>query len=53
MIVQLTPSTGVTEFLEPLIEEFDNNYSTVPLFLRGDSGFATEYVGEKDTFVEQ
>ena len=40
-------STGVTKFLEPLIDEFENNYSTVPLFLRGDSGFATPKLYEQ------
>lgn len=33
-------STGVTEFLQPLLEEFQNDYPELPLLLRGDSGFA-------------
>ncbi|GAA0772424.1 hypothetical protein GCM10008908_18660 [Clostridium subterminale] len=32
-------STGVVEFLEPLLMEFHNNYPDTPLLLRGDSGF--------------
>lgn len=32
-------STGVVEFLEPLLMEFQNNYPDTPLLLRGDSGF--------------
>ena len=34
-------STGVVDFLQPLLDEFLENYSDIPLFLRGDSGFAT------------
>ena len=34
-------STGVADFLQPLLDEFLENYSDIPLFLRGDSGFAT------------
>lgn len=32
-------STGVVEFLQPLLDEFQNNYPDIPLLLRGDSGF--------------
>jgi hypothetical protein len=32
-------STGVVEFLQPLLMEFQNNYPDIPLLLRGDSGF--------------
>ena len=34
-------SNGVAEFLQPLLDEFQNDYPTTKLFLRGDSGFAT------------
>lgn len=34
-------SSGVVDFLQPLLDEFLENYSDIPLFLRGDSGFAT------------
>ena len=33
--------TGVVKFLQPLLDEFQEDYPDVPLFLRGDSGFAT------------
>ena len=32
-------STGVTDFLQPLLDEFGNDYPDIPLLLRGDSGF--------------
>ena len=32
-------STGVEEFMQPLLDEFLNDYSESKLFLRGDSGF--------------
>ena len=32
-------STGVVDFLQPLLDEFQNNYPDIPLLLRGDSGF--------------
>ena len=32
-------STGVTEFLQPLLDEFGAEYPDIPLLLRGDSGF--------------
>lgn len=32
-------STGVMDFLQPLLDEFCNDYPDIPLFLRGDSGF--------------
>ena len=33
--------TGVVDFLQPLLDEFLTDYPDIPLFLRGDSGFAT------------
>lgn len=33
--------TGVTDFLQPLLDEFLTEYPEIPLLLRGDSGFAT------------
>ena len=33
-------STGVVEFLQPLLDEFLTDYPDLPLLLRGDSGFA-------------
>ncbi len=32
-------STGVMDFLQPLLDEFGNDYPDIPLLLRGDSGF--------------
>lgn len=32
--------TGVTDFLQPLLDEFLGEYPEIPLLLRGDSGFA-------------
>lgn len=32
-------STGVMDFLQPLLDEFGNDYPYIPLMLRGDSGF--------------
>ncbi len=32
-------STGVEEFMQPLLDEFLNDYPETKLFLRGDSGF--------------
>ena len=34
-------STGVQKFLQPLLDEYLNQYPDTQLFLRGDSGFAT------------
>ena len=34
-------STGVVDFLQPLLDEFLTDYRNIPLLLRGDSGFAT------------
>ena len=34
-------STGVVDFLQPLLDEFLTDYPEIPLLLRGDSGFAT------------
>jgi hypothetical protein len=34
-------STGVVEFMQPLLDEYLTNFPEVQLFLRGDSGFAT------------
>ena len=33
--------TGVTNFLQPILDEYLNDYPTIHLLLRGDSGFAT------------
>ena len=33
-------STGVVDFLQPLLDEFQEDYEGIPLLLRGDSGFA-------------
>ena len=33
--------TGVTDFLQPILDEYLNDYPTIYLLLRGDSGFAT------------
>ena len=33
-------STGIVEFLQPLLDEFLTDYPQLPLRLRGDSGFA-------------
>ena len=33
--------TGVTDFLQPILDEYLNDYPTIRLLLRGDSGFAT------------
>lgn len=32
-------STGVMDFLQPLLDEFGTDYPDIPLLLRGDSGF--------------
>ena len=34
-------STGVEEFLQPLLDEFLSDYPELPLLLRGDSGLQT------------
>ena len=44
--MELRPGTqyccnGAAEFMRPLMEEFQENYPNTALFLRGDSGFAT------------
>ena len=33
--------TGVTDFLQPILDKYLNDYPTIHLLLRGDSGFAT------------
>jgi len=40
-------SNGVIEFMQPIFDEFNNDYPTIPLFLRGDSGFATPELYEQ------
>ena len=40
-------SKDTTSFLEPLLDEFSTNYSDIPLFMRGDSGFADVMIYEK------
>ena len=32
---------GVVDFLQPILEEYLNDYSEIRILLRGDSGFAT------------
>lgn len=32
-------STGVMDFMQPLLDEFGSDYPDIPLLLRGDSGF--------------
>ena len=34
-------SNGVVEYMQPILDEFNNDYPEIPLLLRGDSGFAT------------
>lgn len=34
-------STGVVDFMQPLLDEYAKEYPDIELFLRGDSGFAT------------
>jgi hypothetical protein len=34
-------SNGVVEFMQPLLDEYLQDYDNIDLFLRGDSGFAT------------
>ena len=33
--------TGVVDFLQPILDEYLNDYPEVPILLRGDSGFST------------
>ena len=33
--------TGVVDFLQPILDEYLNDYLEVPILLRGDCGFAT------------
>lgn len=40
-------STGVEDFIQPLLDEFQNDHPDIPLLLRGDSGFT------KPEFYEQ
>ena len=35
-------SNGAADFMKPLLEEYQTNYPDTSLFLRGDSGFATD-----------
>ena len=44
--IELRPGTqyccnGAAEFMRPLLEEYQKKYPNIALFLRGDSGFAT------------
>ena len=34
-------STGVVDFMQPLLDEYSKEYPDIELYLRGDSGFAT------------
>ena len=40
-------SKDTTSFLEPLLDEFNHDYPEIPLYLRGDSGFADVMIYEK------
>ena len=40
-------SKDTTSFLKPLLDEFNQDYPDIPLFLRGDSGFADVIIYEK------
>ena len=45
--VELRPGTkycsnGAADFMKPLLEEYQRKYPDISLFLRGDSGFATD-----------
>jgi len=40
-------STGVIDFMEPILDEFNKDYPTIPLLLRGDSAFATPKLYEQ------
>ena len=45
--IELRPGTkyccnGAAAFMRPLMEEYQKNYPDIALFLRGDSGFATD-----------
>ena len=33
--------TGVVDFLQPILDEYLNDYPAIRILLRGDSGFAT------------
>ena len=33
--------TGVVDFLQPVLDEYLNDYPEIPMLLRGDSGFST------------
>ena len=39
--IQLRECTGVVDFLQPILDEYLNEYQGIRLLLRGDSGFAT------------
>lgn len=40
-------STGIVDFFQPLLDEFQEDYPDLPLLLRGDSGFATPALYEQ------
>lgn len=40
-------STGVEDFLQPLLDEFQEDYPDIPLLLRGDSGFTKQELYEQ------
>lgn len=33
--------TGVVDFLEPVLDEYQNNFKTIKSYLPGDVGYAT------------
>lgn len=37
-------STGVVDFMQPLLDEYSKEYPDIDLYLRGDSGFATPHL---------
>ena len=37
-------STGVVDFMQPMLDEYFNHYPETALYLRGDSGFATPHL---------
>jgi hypothetical protein len=40
-------SKGVVDFMQPILDEYNDDYPTIPLLLRGDSAFATPKLYEQ------
>jgi len=40
-------STGVVDFIQPILDEYNEDYPTIPLLLRGDSAFAAPKLYEQ------